>query len=141
MAADEARLERQEVPLGPRRGEYVPHRQVDPFRDLREAEDPEALTVARATHKSDRPGKVRKGRNLVPDLGSIKTYNPQVAGSGSASASSTADWVKIVNRVDESMATTRRPASRKRATKADRSLDVPFQPCTITTVGPPPCQT
>jgi acyl-homoserine lactone acylase PvdQ len=74
-----------------------------PFGDLREAEDPEALTVARATHKSDRPGKVRKGRNLVPDLGSIKTYNPQVAGSGSASAGSTADWVKVVNRVKRAL--------------------------------------
>src|SRR4051812_19452263 len=69
------------------------------FNDLREAEDPEALTVALKKHESDRPGKPRKGRNLVPDLGSIKIYNPQVAGSGSASASSTADWVKIVNRV------------------------------------------
>jgi acyl-homoserine lactone acylase PvdQ len=74
-----------------------------PFGDLREAEDPEALTVARKTHKSDRPGKVRKGRNLVPDLGSIKPYNPQVSGSGSASASSTADWVKVVNRVKQAL--------------------------------------
>src|SRR4051794_21135213 len=74
-----------------------------PFGDLREAEDPEALTVARKTHKSDRPGKLRKGRNLVPDLGSIKPYNPQVSGSGSASASSTADWVKVVNRVKQAL--------------------------------------
>jgi acyl-homoserine lactone acylase PvdQ len=74
-----------------------------PFRDLREAEDPEALTAAQKKHLSDRPGKVRKGRNLVPDLGSIKPYNPQVAGSGSASASSTADWVKIVNRVKQAL--------------------------------------
>jgi acyl-homoserine lactone acylase PvdQ len=74
-----------------------------PFNDLREAEDPEALTVALKKHLSDRPGKVRKGRNLVPDLGSIKTYNPQIAGSGSASASSTADWVKIVNRVKQAL--------------------------------------
>src|SRR3954451_5235725 len=74
-----------------------------PFGDLRESEDQEALTVARKTHKSDRPGKVRKGRNLVPDLGSIKPYNPQVSGSGSASASSTADWVKVVNRVKQAL--------------------------------------
>jgi acyl-homoserine lactone acylase PvdQ len=74
-----------------------------PFGDLREAEDPEALTVSLRKHPSDRPGRIRKGRNLVPDLGSIKTYNPQVAGPGSASSSSTADWVKIVNRVKQAL--------------------------------------
>jgi hypothetical protein len=73
-----------------------------PFNDLREAEDPEALTVAKAKHLSDRPGKVRKGRNLIPDLGSIKAYNPQVSGSGAAQAS-TAQWVKTVNRVHSMM--------------------------------------
>src|SRR3954451_3385967 len=74
-----------------------------PFNDLREAEDPEALTVALKTFKSDRPGKVRKGRNLVPDLGSIKPYNPQIAGSGAAPQGSTASWVKIVNRVKQAL--------------------------------------
>jgi acyl-homoserine lactone acylase PvdQ len=69
-----------------------------PFDDLREAEDPEAVTVALARHESDRPGKVRPGRNLVPDLDSIKTYNPQVAGMGAA-ARSTAQWVQTVNRI------------------------------------------
>src|SRR4051794_6546910 len=69
-----------------------------PFSDLREAEDPEALTVALARHASDRPGKARKGRNLVPDLGSIKTYNPQTAGTGAAQQGSTAQWVQVVNR-------------------------------------------
>src|SRR3954469_23848516 len=52
-----------------------------PYTDFRTAEDPEALTVSLRRHNSDRPGKVRKGRNLVPDLGSIKKFNPQVAGS------------------------------------------------------------
>src|SRR4051812_24386381 len=74
-----------------------------PFDDLREAEDPEALTVALKKHESDRPGKVRKGRNLMPDLGSIKTYNPQVSGSGAAAQGSTAEWVKIVNRVKRAL--------------------------------------
>jgi acyl-homoserine lactone acylase PvdQ len=74
-----------------------------PWGDLREAEDPEALTVALAKHESDRPGRVRRGRNLIPDLGSIKTYNPQVAGSGAAAQGSTADWVKIVNRVKQAL--------------------------------------
>src|SRR3954463_8892991 len=70
-----------------------------PFNDLREAEDPEALTVALKRHDSDRPGKVRKGRNLVPDLGSIKAYNPQASGTGAAQPSSTATWVRNVNRI------------------------------------------
>src|SRR6476469_4787721 len=74
-----------------------------PFNDLREGEDPEALTVALKKHLSDRPGRVRPGRNLIPDLDSIKPYNPPVSGSGSASASSTADWVKIVNRVKQAL--------------------------------------
>src|SRR4051794_23934634 len=74
-----------------------------PFDDLREAEDPEALTVALKKHLSDRPGKVRNGRNLIPDLGSIKTYNPQVSGTGAAAQGSTADWVKIVNRVKRAL--------------------------------------
>lgn len=72
-------------------------RWAGPFRDLREAEDPEALTVALAKHLSDRPGRVRRGRNLWPDLGSIKTYNPQISGSGAASGS-TASWVQVVDR-------------------------------------------
>src|SRR6478609_1783814 len=73
------------------------------FNDLREAEDPEALTVALKKHLSDRPGKVRKGRNLIPDLGSIKTFNPQVSGTGSASSSSstTADWVQRVAHIKQ----------------------------------------
>src|SRR3954454_5222500 len=74
-----------------------------PFNDLREAEDPEALTVALEKHESDRPGKVKKGRNLIPDLGSIKPYNPQIAGSGAAPQGSTASWVTIVNRVKQAL--------------------------------------
>jgi acyl-homoserine lactone acylase PvdQ len=78
-----------------------------PFNDLREAEDPEALTVALAKHLSDRPGKVRAGRNLWPDLGSIKPYNPQVAGPGAASSSTdaarTAPWVRVVDGAREAL--------------------------------------
>src|SRR3954451_17050954 len=66
------------------------------FNDFREAEDPEALTVALKKHESDRPGKVKKGRNLIPDLGTIRTFNPQVSGSGAAARGSTADWVQTV---------------------------------------------
>src|SRR3954467_2059582 len=74
-----------------------------PFGDLREAEDPEALTVALAKHASDRPGKVRKGRNLVPDLGSIKAYNPQVSGTGAAAPQSTASWVNTVSHIKQAI--------------------------------------
>src|SRR4051794_7101118 len=70
-----------------------------PFGDLREAEDPEALTVALSTRESDRPGKVKKGRNLIPDFGSITRFNPQVSGQGAAQPASTASWVERVNRV------------------------------------------
>jgi hypothetical protein len=70
-----------------------------PYTDLRTAQDPEALTVARKRHNSDRPGKVRPGRNLIPDLGSITTFNPQVEGTGAAKAASTASWVRRVNRL------------------------------------------
>ncbi len=75
------------------------------FNDLREAEDPEALTVALKRFASDRPGKVKKGRNLLPDLGSIKTFNPQVVGAGSAQAAkaSTASWVQTVNRIKQAL--------------------------------------
>src|SRR3954468_1257383 len=69
------------------------------FNDFREAEDPEALTVALKKHESDRPGKVKKGRNLIPDFGSIKPYNPQTTGTGAAQAGSTAAWVRTVNRL------------------------------------------
>jgi acyl-homoserine lactone acylase PvdQ len=74
-----------------------------PYDDLRTAEDPEALTVALKRFASDRPGKVLPGRNLMPDLGSIKTYNPQVQGSGAAPAGRTAEWVQIVNRAKAAM--------------------------------------
>jgi penicillin amidase len=70
-----------------------------PFDDLREGDDPEALTVAHARFNSDRPGKVRTGRNLVPDFGTIKPFNPQIAGTGAAPPGTTAQWVQTVNRI------------------------------------------
>ena len=51
-----------------------------PYQDFREAEDPEAFTVAKRRFLSDRTGKPRKGLNAMPDFGSIKPRNPQVAG-------------------------------------------------------------
>jgi acyl-homoserine lactone acylase PvdQ len=71
-----------------------------PYRDLREAQDPEAYTVAKQTFRSDAPGKVRRGRNLVPDFGSIKKRDPLVSGPGagqmSAQAASLPAWARSV---------------------------------------------
>jgi acyl-homoserine lactone acylase PvdQ len=68
--------------------------------DFRNRDNPETFTVASKRHRSDRPGRNRRRRqvNLVPDLGSIERYNPQTAGPGAAPARSTAPWVRIVNR-------------------------------------------
>ena len=68
------------------------------FNDFRTADDPETYTVAAKRHLSDRPGKRRKNVNLIPDLGSIKPFNPQTTGPGAAEASSVAPWVKTVAR-------------------------------------------
>ena len=73
----------------------------EPYQDLREAEDPEAFTVAKRRFLSDRTGKPRKGLNAMPDFGSIKARNPQVAGpSGAQVAQARAAvpaWVRSVN--------------------------------------------
>ena len=46
---------------------------------------------SRARHALRPPGQARaRGVNLVPDLGSIKRYNPQTAGPGAAAAGTTA---------------------------------------------------
>lgn len=71
------------------------------FEDFRNADDPETYTVARRRHHSDRPGKVRKGVNLMPDLGSIKPFNPQTAGPGAAEPGTTRRWVDVVSRIRE----------------------------------------
>jgi acyl-homoserine lactone acylase PvdQ len=71
------------------------------FADFRNRDDAETFTVARARHRSDRPGRSRRRRavNLMPDLGSITQFNPQTAGTGAAEARSTAAWVRTVNRL------------------------------------------
>ena len=68
--------------------------------DFRHRDHPETFTVAAKRHRSDRPGpnRARRPVNLVPDLGSIKRFNPQVEGPGAAEARTTAPWVRIVNR-------------------------------------------
>jgi hypothetical protein len=73
------------------------------FKDFRTRDDPETFTVARRRHRSDRPGKRRAGVNVIPDLGSIKRYNPQTAGSGAAAAGEAAPWVQRVSRFKEAL--------------------------------------
>jgi acyl-homoserine lactone acylase PvdQ len=53
-----------------------------PYHDLREAQDPEAFTVAKRRFPSDRPGRTRPGRNVMPDFGSIVERNAIVEGPG-----------------------------------------------------------
>lgn len=55
-----------------------------PYNDLREAEDPEALVVAKRPFASDRTGRRKRGLNAIPDPGSIKPRNPEVAGPDAA---------------------------------------------------------
>jgi acyl-homoserine lactone acylase PvdQ len=69
-----------------------------PYHDLRTAEDPEALVVAKRTFRSDRTGKFRPGLNAIPDAGSIKRRNPQVEGPGAGEQAAirarTPGWVQ-----------------------------------------------
>jgi acyl-homoserine lactone acylase PvdQ len=78
-----------------------------PYRDFRMAEDPEAFTVAKRRHLSDRPGKVRPGRNVALDRGSITPRNTIVSGPGAdearAAAARMPAWVAGVNRLKRSL--------------------------------------
>lgn len=71
-----------------------------PFEDLRMADDPGAIVMAKRRFASDRTGKPRKGLNAIPDAGSIKPRNPQVEGPGAEEqAAARADlppWVRAV---------------------------------------------
>ncbi|HEX6461136.1 MAG TPA: penicillin acylase family protein [Thermoleophilaceae bacterium] len=58
-----------------------------PYHDLREANDPEALTVAKTPFPSDDPGPVQAGLNALPDPGSLKPRNAEVSGPDAAQAS------------------------------------------------------
>ena len=53
-----------------------------PYNDFREAQDPEAFTVAKKPFLSDRPGKVKRGLNAMPDGGSLKPRNAIAQGPG-----------------------------------------------------------
>jgi acyl-homoserine lactone acylase PvdQ len=71
-----------------------------PYTDFREAQDPEAFTVAKRTFPSDNPGRVRAGLNAMPDYGSLHPRNAIVSGPGAASQSSAAaampSWVRSI---------------------------------------------
>jgi acyl-homoserine lactone acylase PvdQ len=77
------------------------------YHDFREAQDPEALTVARKTFKSDRPGKVKPGLNALPDPGSVKPRNALVSGPSQsqqqAAAAKLPAWVRSVNGLKASL--------------------------------------
>jgi acyl-homoserine lactone acylase PvdQ len=51
-----------------------------PYHDLRQAQDPQAFTVAKRPFPSDDPGPVQPGLNALPDFGSIRSRNAEVAG-------------------------------------------------------------
>ena len=78
-----------------------------PYRDLRTANDPEALTVSRRRHPSDQTGRVQPGRNAIPDFGSVRPRDPQIEGPGagdsSASAAGIPAWVQSVNRIKKAL--------------------------------------
>jgi acyl-homoserine lactone acylase PvdQ len=78
-----------------------------PYNDLREAQDPEALTVSRKRSPSDNPGKVKPGLNALPDPGSIKPRDALISGPGAAqqaaAAASAPAWVRSVNGLKASL--------------------------------------
>jgi acyl-homoserine lactone acylase PvdQ len=77
------------------------------YNDLREAQDPEALTVSRTRSPSDNPGKVKPGLNAMPDFGSLKPRDPLVSGPSSkqqaAAAARAPAWVNAVNGLKAAM--------------------------------------
>ena len=86
-----------------------------PYRDLRTANDPEALTVSRHRHPSDQTGRVRPGRNAIPDFGSIRPRDPQIEGPGAgaerAATEGVPGWVRAVNRIRAALPDTMSNAS------------------------------
>ena len=86
-----------------------------PFKDLRTANDPEALTVSKRKHPSDNPGRIQAGRNVMPDFGSIRPRDPQVEGPGAggsqARTAAVPDWVGGVNGIKAALPETMSNAS------------------------------
>ena len=77
------------------------------YHDLREAQDPEAFTVAKRPFLSDRPGPVKKGLNVMPDFGSRVSRNTIVQGPGAGQSAAAAArqpaWVRGVNAIKRSL--------------------------------------
>ncbi|MEA2469245.1 MAG: hypothetical protein QOE38_243 [Thermoleophilaceae bacterium] len=77
------------------------------YHDFREAQDPEALTVAHKRFNSDNPGKVKPGLNALPDPGSVKPRDALVNGpSGQqqqAAAAKLPAWARSVNGLKASL--------------------------------------
>jgi acyl-homoserine lactone acylase PvdQ len=78
-----------------------------PYRDFREAQDPEAITVSRKRSPSDNTGKHKPNLNAMPDEGSVKPRDALVSGpSGEQqkqAAASVPDWVSAVNGLKASL--------------------------------------
>jgi acyl-homoserine lactone acylase PvdQ len=78
-----------------------------PFKDLRTANDPEALTVSTKRHLSDQTGRVRPGRNAMPDFGSVRPRNTQIEGPGAGEQAAAAQrlpaWARAVNALKSEM--------------------------------------
>ena len=75
------------------------------YDDLREAHDPEAFTVAKVPFHSDNTGRIepRLNLNALPDLGSIKPRNAEVAGPDAGKAAQLRagmpSWVGSIERL------------------------------------------
>src|SRR3954468_16265241 len=77
------------------------------YNDLREAQDPEALTVSRTRSPSDNPGKVKAGLNVMPDAGPVKPRDALVSGPSAqqqaAAAAKLPAWARSVNGLKASL--------------------------------------
>jgi len=77
------------------------------YNDLREAQDPEAFTVAKRPFLSDNPGRVKPGLNAMPDFGSIVKRNAIASGPGAGQAAKARAglpaWVRSVDGLKASL--------------------------------------
>lgn len=80
------------------------------YEDLREAQEPEALTVQGTAHRSDATGRRRPGVNRVPDAGTIRRRDAILSGAGAPTASrgtprGTPAWIPQIERLRELLPT------------------------------------
>ena len=78
-----------------------------PYHDLREANDPEALVVAKRPFRSDNPGPIRRSLNVRPKYGSVQGRNAIVSGPSPKQAQSARAqlpaWVQSVEGLKASL--------------------------------------